>query len=165
MSGPEQRRPYIRVSLLIRGGEDPAEITRILNIEPDESHRKGEAIPVPPDAKYVVKKTRKYSVSAWMLNASLDHYSYDVQDYADDVLRRVHHVRNRIAQLDRRRYNVTLDVALDLLTDASTPALGLSQDAMELLVSLKASFDVDMYAWKELPPYALAGLRRFSKIE
>lgn len=159
MTKADQRRPYIRVSLLIRGGEDPAEITRILNITPDESHFKGEIIVEPPDAKYTVKMPRTYAASSWKLNSRLKHYSYDVQEHLDDVMRRVKPVRSLIAKLDRRRFNVTIDVALDLLTDASSPVLGLTQDSMAALIDLGASFEVDLYAWKELPPYAAAGLR------
>lgn len=158
-----ERRPYIRVSLRIRGGEDPQEITQILNLAPDESYRKGAPIPVPPGAKYKVKKTRVYATSIWILNARLDQYAYDVEAYVVNLLCRVQRVAEKIANLDRRRFNVTMDVSLDLLTDASTAATGLSRDTLAALACLGASFDVDTYVWKSLPPYAIEGLSRFKR--
>ncbi|MBI2387941.1 MAG: DUF4279 domain-containing protein [Elusimicrobia bacterium] len=162
MTGSHERRPYIRVALLIRGGDDPAEITRILGMEPDESYRRGAPIPIPPDAKYKVKKTRVYAASIWKLNSRLKQYSYNVEDYVNDLLYRLRRVDEKISSLDRRRFNVTMDVSLDLLTDAATAAAGLSIDTMAALTRLGASFDVDTYVWNDLPPYAEEGLSRFS---
>lgn len=155
------RRPYIRVSLLIRGGEDPDEITRILNVTPDETHRKGAPIPLPPGVTYTVKKTRVYATSIWKLNAHLKHYSYDVEAYVKNILHCLEGVNDALAKLDRRRFNVSIDVSLDLLLDASTAATGLSKETMKTLARLGASFDVDTYVWKELPQYAIEGLQQF----
>lgn len=157
----DDRRPYIRVSLLIRGGEDPDEITRILNVKPDESYRKGAPIPLPSGATYTVKKTRVYSTSIWKLNAQLKQHSYDVEAYVKNILRRLQKVNDKLALLDRRRFNISIDVSLDLLLDASTAATGLSRETMKTLARLGASFDVDTYVWKELPQYAIEGLRQF----
>lgn len=155
------RRPYISASLLIRGGDDPGEISRILGMEPDESHRKGAPILVPPNAQYVVKKNRVYATSIWRLNAELKQYSYDVEDYVKNILHRVRRVDGKMARLDRRRFNVTMDIVLDLLVDASSPAMGLSTETMAALTHLGASFDVDTYIWEDLPPHAIEGLRQF----
>lgn len=163
MTHSPERRPYIRVSLLIRGGEDPGEITRILDMAPDESYRKGSPIPLPPGAKYKVRKTRVYATSVWKLNARLEEYSYDVESYVMNLLCRIQRVSEKIARLDRRRFNVTMDVSLDLLTDASTAATGLSRETLTVLASLGASFDVDTYVWKDLPPYAIEGLSSFKR--
>lgn len=163
MSIFNERRPYIRVSLMIRGGQDPEDVSHMLNMVPDESYRKGEPIPVPPDAKYKVKKTRVYTASTWKLNSHLKQYSYDVEDYVKDVLRRVRRAADKISRLDRRRFSVTIDVSLDLLTDASTAATGLSNESLTSLARLGASFDVDTYVWNDLPPYAIEGLSRFKR--
>lgn len=161
MDNFHDRRPYIRASLLIRGGDNPDEVTQLLGMNPDESYRKGAPIPMPPNAQYTVKKTRVYATSIWQLNAELKEYSYDVEDYVKNLLCRVQRVDGKIARLDRRRFSVTLDVVLDLLTDASSAATGLSKTTMEALTHLGASFDVDTYVWKDLPPYAIEGLKRF----
>lgn len=161
MTDANERRPYIRVSLLIRGGDDPSEISRLLNMVPDESYRKGEAIPLPPNAKYKVRKQRVYASSIWKINARLKQYSYDVEDYVLDVLSCVREVADKIARLDRRRFSVTIDVSLDLLTDAPTVAVGASNKTLTALARLGASYDVDLYVWAHLPPYAIEGLGRY----
>jgi len=130
---------------------------------PDESHRKGDVIPVPPGAKFKVKKTRTYATSIWKLNSELKNYSYDVEDYIKDIIRRIRARAERISALDRRRFSVTMDVSLDLLTNATTASSGLSNECLAVLSRLGASLDVDIYVWNDLPPYASEGLSRFKR--
>jgi hypothetical protein len=125
----------IRVSLAIRGFRgNPSKITDLLKIQPHESWRKGEVIPNSP-----VK--RKYS--CWTIAASLKRYSYNVEDYVKDIIKKIAPVKNKIKRIPGA--NLELEIWIDLYPEASMPGIVLSKSTLRFLADIGAEVDCDLY--------------------
>lgn len=145
-------QPRIRAMLLIRSDGDPAQITRRLKIKPDRVARKGEVVSYPS-----TKSTAKRACSIWEMFGFPIESSNDTEDYVKSVIKKLGKRRNLVAKLDRRIYNVTLDVCIDVVAGSSTPALGLSAKTMKILSNINVPIDIDLYVWKKQPPKWTSG--------
>jgi|ERR1043166_2822927 hypothetical protein len=136
--------PKIRVSLDIQGfREPPSKISQMLRMKPDAAWSKGDVIPEGPmDAYYRGPRPRRRRYSCWSIEASLREYSYNVEDYVRNILRRISSVRSKIKKI--RGANVMLSVWIDLYPGISMPAIVLSKHTMGLLSEIGADFDCDL---------------------
>src|ERR1051326_5610854 len=98
--------PRIRVSFDIRGFREPSsKITEILRIKPDTAWSKGDVIPEDHmDRYYRGPRPRKRRFSCWTIEASLTKYSYNVEDYVKNILRKISSARKKIKRI--RRANI-----------------------------------------------------------
>lgn len=140
MAEKSESRPHIRATLLIRCDGDPAEITRRLGINPDRVARKGEAVSYPN-----TKGTAKRACSIWEMTGPPIGESIDVEDYVHSVIKKLGKRKRRIAKLDRRTYNVTMDVCINVVAGSGTPAMGLSTKTMKALSDLNIPIDIDLH--------------------
>src|SRR5258706_825148 len=143
MNNDTNLKPGIRVFLDIRGFRGkPSGITKLLGIEPNNAWSKGDVIPENPmDAYYkgLRPRTRKYN--CWSIEASLKHYSYNMEDYVKYIIKRIFPVRNKIKAI--RGVNLMLCVFIDLYPGASIPAIVLGPETIRFLSETEAKLASD----------------------
>lgn len=151
-------RPFVRASLLIIGGDDPAHLTAAIGIKPDEAHRVGDPLPSNPQRK---GGRSTYAKSIWQLDCKLHRYSIEVETYVAAVLARIRGREIAVARLDRTVYSVELLLVLDILEDGMTPALVLSPRVLKALGEMGITLDVAIHHWnaETFPEYARTALR------
>lgn len=154
---PIDARPYIRAYLWIRGGPNADTITKLLKLKPDEYWNKGDIINStlnrrPPTA-------RKRTFTAWELHSNLKRHTYSIEDHIQNILSRIKRSKYRILRLNRRRYFVGINIAVDMTTEGSSPAYSLTERTIKMLAEVNLYLDVDIYVHEELPEYAQVALR------
>ncbi|MBI5204398.1 MAG: DUF4279 domain-containing protein [Nitrospirae bacterium] len=148
MARASERKPNIRVFLDIRGfSGNPSRITELLGIEPDESWSKGDIVPakfVSGRVIYDKSKSIKRKYSCWTIRASLKKYSFNMEDYIKDIIKKIAPVRNKFKKLPKS-VNLMLCVWIDIYSPKeSAPSLGLSIETMKFLSSINATLDIDI---------------------
>lgn len=138
-------RPKISVFLEIRSFRGkPETVTKFLGIDPDEAWAKHEVIQeTPADVKYYKgKRPRRQRYSGWVIKASMKDYSYDVEDYIKNIIKRISPVRNKIKKIPGA--NVMLCIWIDLAEGGSVPSITLDVDTMRFLTDIGAQVDCDL---------------------
>lgn len=108
---------------------------------PDETWCRGDTIPNIPNYRGPKPRRRKYS--CWRLRASLEKYSYHVEDYIKDIISKITPVRDKIKAIPGA--NLMLCVWIDIYhLGAGTPDIGLETDTMRFLSEIGAPLDVDI---------------------
>jgi len=127
-------RPKIDVFLDIRGFEEPpTSITQIVGISPDETWSKGDSISG-------IKTLRKFS--CWKIRASLTKYSYDVDDYVDDIVRKILPAAAAIKRI--KNANVMLCIWITLHASGRVPSICFHPNIMRALSDIDAEIDIDI---------------------
>ena len=143
MSG---KRPIIKPKItakfdIVAFRGKPETISKHLAIDPDEAWAKGDIIPDTGKNGSLEPRRRKYS--CWTLRASLKKYSYDFEDYANDLINRITPARARIKTIVAPKIFLRGRIEIYDLR-ASMPSIGLTPDTMHFLSDIKAELDLDI---------------------
>ncbi|MCK9862113.1 DUF4279 domain-containing protein [Paenibacillus sp. ATY16] len=121
------------------------EVTQLLNIEPTNTYNKGDVI-VRPKNNNVVNTTVKYrKETAWVLSTDYQE-SYDVTEQLNEILSPL---KNKSAIINRlkTKYNLECQFSIVIIMEHGyTPGLHLDNELIEFANSIKAEFDIDLYA-------------------
>jgi hypothetical protein len=131
---------YILTNFLV----DPAEISRILGIQPSRTWRKGEMIP---------KTSLPHKSNGWLLESGLSDKA-EFEDHLDSLANAVAPAINKINQLpDGTEAEISCVIYIYHTKrndeEHQTPALHLDLKHMELLNQLKVELDYDLYVLPE----------------
>ena len=134
MSEDSNLRPRIEAFLDIRGfGVLPSSISQTLGINPDEAWSEGEVIQ---------GTTRRRLYSCWKIRASLSEYSYDVDDYVNDIVAKISPVADKMKRI--KGANLMLCIWVTIHASGRTPSVTFRPKVMRMLSDIGAEIDVDI---------------------
>jgi len=113
---------------------DPDEVTRILDIIPTETQRRGDSVPRKPN--------KTFSKSGWFLSTKGILESKDSRDHLDWLLDRVRDKKPEFSELHERGYLIDLCVRWDSLRGDGGPTLSPKQMYELAELDIELWFDV-----------------------
>jgi hypothetical protein len=122
-----------------------AYVTESLGVEPTEFYNKGDVIERSHKQNVLSKKTHFRKETAWELGTDYQE-SYDVKEQMDQILEPL---KNKAAIINQLKKKYKLECKLFILIimeNGDTPGLYLNNEQIEFANSIKAEFDIDLYA-------------------
>lgn len=120
-------------------------VTESLGIEPTISYKKGDSIVRKHKPNDVSTKTEFRKETAWELGTDYQE-SYDVKEQMDQIIRPLKNKATIINQL-KTKYKLECDFSIVIIMEnGDTPSLHLDNEQIEFANSIKAEFDIDLYA-------------------
>lgn len=121
-------------------------VTESLGIEPTNSYKKGDVIlrKVKPNVDSTKVQFRKET--AWELDTDYQE-SYNVKEQLDQIIRPL---KNKAVIINRikSKYNLQCDFSIVIIMEnGDTPSLHFDNEQIEFANSIKAEFDIDLYAY------------------
>lgn len=128
------------------GDEFPiAYVTQSLGVEPTESYNKGNFIERSHKQNIIFKKTHFRKETAWELGTGYQE-SYDLKEQMDQILEPLKNKADIINQL-KTMYKLESKIFIVIIMEnGETPGLYLDNQQIEFANSIKAEFDIDLYA-------------------
>ncbi|WP_152393331.1 DUF4279 domain-containing protein [Paenibacillus guangzhouensis] len=121
------------------------EVTQLLGIEPTDSHNKGDVIAKEENANVKSTKVHYRKETAWKLSTGYQE-SYDVKEQLDQILERLKYKSAIINQLKLKYKLECLFSIVIIMENGYTPGLHFDKEQIEFANSIKAEFDIDLYA-------------------
>jgi hypothetical protein len=112
----------------------PEDISRLLDIQPDEGHAKGE----PRGTGKAV-----YRESLWGIHSRISSNLY-IESHISDIMERLEPVQDRIRNLPGKYY-CYLSCGVDIYDGPGGPAVVFDAKTLRILGAIGASLDVDIY--------------------
>lgn len=120
-------------------------VTRSLGIEPTNTYKKGDGIERKHKLNVDSTKTQFRQETAWELATDYQE-SNDVKDQMDQIIRPLKNKATIINQL-KSQYKLECDFSIVIIMgNGDTPSLHLDNEQIEFANSIKAEFDIDLYA-------------------
>jgi hypothetical protein len=128
------------------GDEFPIDyVTESLGIEPTKSYKKGDVIVRTHNPNVISTKTHFRKETAWELGTG-DQESYDVKEQMDKIVEPLQNKADIINQL-KTKYKLECDFSIVIIMEnGNTPGLHLDNKQIEFANSIKAEFNIDLYA-------------------
>lgn len=143
-------KTQVMVEFSLYGDEFPIDsVTKKLEIEPTETYKKGDLIERPFNPKVISTKTHYRIETVWSLSTGYQE-SYDVKEQMDQILGQL---KSKSATINHLKTENNLECVFSIviiMENGSTPGLHLDIQQIEFANSIKAEFDIDLYA----NPYA-----------
>lgn len=120
-------------------------VTKKLGIEPTEKYKKGDVIVSPFNPKIIATKTCYRIETVWSLSTGYQE-SYDVKEQMDQILGQL---KNKSATINHLKTENNLECVISIvikMENGYTPGLHLDNQQIEFANSIKAEFDIDLYA-------------------
>jgi hypothetical protein len=136
----------VKVYFSLFGEVFPIEnVTKSLGIEPTTSYKKGDVI-VRKHKQNVASKTVQFrKETVWELSTDYQE-SYDVREQLDQIISPLKNKATIINRL-KSKYNLECDFSIVIIIEnGATPSLHLDNEQIEFANSIKAEFDIDLYA-------------------
>lgn len=129
------RAPVIRTEFFIEGDElDPDEFTRLLEIRPYRTGKKGELSSHPAAARQGVKNSSTF----WFIE--VEQNSYDMDEGVQTLLAQVWPHRDKIKEYLKTRPTVTVGMNTTIHIDKDRPVYEISLDSIKKLAELECRF-------------------------
>ncbi|NOU11967.1 MAG: DUF4279 domain-containing protein [Nitrospira sp.] len=129
------RAPVIRTEFFIEGDElDPDEFTRLLEIRPYRTGKKGELSSHPAAARQGVKNPSTF----WFIE--VEQNSYDMDEGVQTLLAQVWPHRDKIKEYLKTRPTVTVGMNTTIHIDKDRPVYEISLDSIKKLAELECRF-------------------------
>ncbi|WP_336789622.1 DUF4279 domain-containing protein [Paenibacillus sp. MMO-177] len=136
----------VMVYFSIFGEDFPVnEVTQLLGINPTNSHNKSDVIAKEENANVNSTKVHYRKETAWKLSTGYQE-SYDVKEQLDQILERLKYKSEIINQLKLKYKLECLFSIVIIMENGYTPGLHLDKEQIEFANSIKAEFDIDLYA-------------------
>ncbi|USK30834.1 DUF4279 domain-containing protein [Bacillus sp. CMF21] len=136
----------VKVYFSLFGDEFPiAYVTESLGVVPTDSYNKGDVIERSHKQNGISKKTIFRKETAWELGTDFQE-SYDVKEQMDQILEPL---KNKTAIINQLKAKYKLECKLFIvinMENGETPGLYLDNEQIEFANSIKAEFDIDLYA-------------------
>lgn len=134
------------VSFSLYGDEFPIDyVTESMGIEPTNSYKKGDVIVRPHNPYVISTKIQFRKETAWELSTGYQE-SFDVKEQMDQILERL---KNKAAIINQLKTKYDLECGFSIviiMENGDTPGLHLDNEQIEFANSIKAEFDIDLYA-------------------
>lgn len=128
------------------GDEFPIDyVTETLEIEPTKTFKKGDIIVKPFNPKVTSTKIHYRLETAWNLSTGYQE-SFDVKEQLDQILRPL---KNKAALINQLKTEYELEchfTIVIIMENGYTPGLVIDYEQIEFANSIKAEFDIDLYA-------------------
>ncbi|MEW5883894.1 MAG: DUF4279 domain-containing protein [Armatimonadota bacterium] len=129
----------LKVDFIISGESlDPAAISQLLGLSPDEQQRRGDKHIGPSGKQYADHK-----VGLWLINSGLAEDG-SFQDHVESLLKRISRSSAQFADLKRRGFDVYIFVGAYI--SKGNGAISLNADVMRRLSALGIDVDFDIYS-------------------
>jgi len=128
------------------GDEFPIDyVTKTLEIKPTKTYKKGDAIIRPFHGKITSTNTHYRLKTAWKLSTGYQE-SYDVMAQIDLLLGQLKNKTALINQL-KMEYELGCHFSIVIMTENGyTPGFHINNEQIEFANSIRAEFDIDLYA-------------------
>lgn len=138
-------KTQVMVYFSLYGDEFPIDyVTETLEIEPTETHKKGDTIVRPFNRKVTSTKTHYRLETAWELSTGYQE-SFDVKEQMDQIFGQLKSKSAKINQL-KTEYELECHFSIVIIMENGyTPSLHLDNEQIEFANSIKAEFDIDLY--------------------
>lgn len=139
-------KTQVMVYFSLYGDEFPIDyVTETLKIEPTKTYKKGDIIVKPFNPKVTSTKTRYRLETAWELSTGYQE-SFDVKEQMDQILGQLKNKAALINQL-KKEYELECQFSIVIIMENGyTPGLHIDNEQIEFANSIKAEFDIDLYA-------------------
>lgn len=139
-------KTQVKVYFSLYGDDFPIDnVTESLGIEPTNSYKKGDVILRKLNPNVVSAKVQFRNETVWELGTDYQE-SYDLKEQLDQVIRPLKNKAAIINQL-KKNYKLECDFSIVIkLENGDTPAFHLDNEQIEFANSIKAEFDIDLYA-------------------
>lgn len=128
------------------GDEFPIDyVTETLEIEPTKTYKKGDTIVRPFKRKVTSTNTHYRLETAWELSTGYQE-SFDVKEQMDQILGPL---KNKTALINQLKTDYELECRFSIfivMENGYTPGLHIDNEQIEFANSIKAEFDIDLYA-------------------
>ena len=139
-------KTQVMVEFNLIGDEFPIEyVTKMLGIEPTEAYCKGDVIPRRYNPNVTYTKNHYRIETSWSLSTGYQE-SYDVQEQMTQILEQLKSKAPIINQLKEEYNLVCVFVIVIKMENGYTPGLHFDNELIEFANSIKAEFDIDLYA-------------------
>ena len=138
-------KTQVMVEFSLYGDDFPIDyVTKKMEIEPTETYKKGDLIET-FNPKVISIKTRYRIETVWSLSTGYQE-SYDVKEQIDQILGQL---KSKSATINHLKTENNLECVFSIviiMENGSTPGLHLDNQQIEFANSIKAEFDIDLYA-------------------
>lgn len=128
------------------GNEFPIDyVTETLEIKPTNTYKKGDVIVRPNNPNVISTKTHYRKETVWEISTDYQESS-DVKEQMDQILRLL---KNKAIKIKRLKDDYKLECQFSIVVkmeNGYTPAFHLDNEQIEFANSIKAEFDIDLYA-------------------
>lgn len=139
-------KTQVMVYFSLYGDDFPVDsVTELLGINPTYSYKKGDVIERKHNPNIVSTKVHYRKETAWELGTDYQE-SYDVKEQLNQIIRPL---KNKVAIINqlKSKYNLECDFSVVIIMkNGETPSLHLDNEQIEYANSIKAEFDIDLYA-------------------
>ena len=140
-----QYADYFSVSFRIGGDDlDPNIITSLLEIEPDQAHKKGDPKTL-KTKKGEIHNYTPYNSGLWCYTSKLDKYSR-IQDHIESVLELITPKKEVLSQFRIKGYRMDFFCG-HFFAGAPQPGIFIAGDVLKKLGDLGIDLDIDLYAY------------------
>ena len=128
----------IKASFRIMGKDlDPSEITNLLHMPPDQSHRCGD-----PNMSKSGRRYADYTEGLWALDASVDE-THVIDEHLEVLVTKLWKHRHLLQALRNRGYKIDIFVCIFGIDD--NMGLGLKHTLLRRVIQLGVDLDLDLY--------------------
>jgi hypothetical protein len=120
-------------------------VTKLLGISPTNSYKKGDVIELKSNPNIVSTKVHYRKETVWELGTDYQE-SYDVKEQLNQIIRPL---KNKGSLINQFKTNYNLECHFEIviiIENGDTPSLHLDIEQIEFANSIKAEFDIDLYA-------------------
>jgi hypothetical protein len=139
-------KTQVMVYFSLYGDEFPIDyVTETLEIEPTKTYKKGDTIVRTFNQKVTSTKTHYRLETAWELSTGYQE-SFDVKEQLDHILGLL---KNKAALINQLKTEYELECHFSIviiMENGYTPGLHIDNEQIEFANSIKAEFDIDLYA-------------------
>ncbi|WP_139311355.1 DUF4279 domain-containing protein [Bacillus sp. MRMR6] len=139
-------KTQVMVYFSLYGNEFPIEdVTEAMGIEPTNSYKKGDVIVRPLNPNVISTKSQYRKETSWELSTGYQE-SFDVKIQMDQILERLKNKADIINGL-KNKYQLECDFSIVIIMEnGDTPGLHIDNEQIAFANSIKADFDIDLYA-------------------
>lgn len=139
-------KTQVMVYFSLYGDEFPIDyVTETLEIQPTKTYKKGDTIVRPFNPKVTSTKTRYRLETAWELSTGYQK-SFDVKEQMHQILGPL---KNKAVIINQLKTDYELECHFSIviiMENGYTPSLHIDNEQIEFANSIKAEFDIDLYA-------------------
>lgn len=139
-------KTQVMVYFSLFGNEFPIDyVTEILEITPTKTYKKGDVIERPHNPNVISSKTHYRKETVWEISTDYQESS-DVTEQLDQIIRLLKNKETKINRL-KAEYDLECQISIVIVIENGyTPGLHLDDEQIEFANSIKAEFDIDLYA-------------------
>jgi len=116
---------------------DPSEITNLLHMHPDQSHRCGD-----PNISKAGRRYANYTEGLWALHSSVDE-TYAIDEHLEALVTKLWKHRDLLQEFSKRGYKIDICVGIFGIDDNG--GFALKNTLLRRVIQLGVDLDLDLY--------------------